>query len=373
MPTGGDMLPTMLGVRPGRLDVAFAVLLTAAGVALMAANVADPEVQAPPLAAPAFVLVTLPLLWRSAAPLAALAAAALAIGAHVALFGSVVRCGIVFPLEFILVFAAGARLPRREALVGLALGLTGVTVMTLDDIQVGPDVLPFFAPLTAAVWGLGRVVHSRSALVAELESRTAELRRTRDDRARLEVATDRARLSVELDRLLQRRLDELAGLAVPTADPDAAVARFEAIEHRSRQTLDEMRAMVGVLRDDDLDAPTAPQPTLRHLESLLRGGRLDVEGSPRVLPAGVELSAYRVVEHLLAALEDADDVSVRVRFGDDALEIVVAGPLRRHGAADTALERARERVELHHGTFVTTTDHGRAQAVAQLPVALAGV
>jgi hypothetical protein len=98
-----------------------------------------------------------------------------------------------------------------------------------------------------------------------------------------------------------------------------------------------------------------------------------VEGSPRVLPAGVELSAYRVVEHLLAAIEDAGDVRVVVRFGDDALELVVTGPLRRHGAADTALERARERVELHHGTFVATTDRGRAEAIAQLPVALAGV
>jgi signal transduction histidine kinase len=370
------MLSRVLGVGPGRMDVAFAVLLSAGGTVLMAMNVADQKVHASWLVVPAFLAVTLPLLWRSTAPLLALLITAIAIGLNVALFGTVVRCGIVFPVTFVLVFAAAARLPRGEALQGLALGLLGVVLMTLDDGQVGPDVLPFFLPLTAAVWGLGRVVFGRNVLVAELESRTAELRRTRDDRARLEVATDRARLSVQLDRLLQRQLGELALMANPSrrdADADAAIARFEAIEDRSRRTLDEMRAMVGVLRHDDLDAPTAPQPTLRHLESLLHGARLEVEGSPRVLPAGVELSAYRVVEHLLAAIEDAGDVRVVVRFGDDALELVVTGPLRRHGAADTALERARERVELHHGTFVATTDRGRAEAIAQLPVALAGV
>lgn len=94
-------------------------------------------------------------------------------------------------------------------------------------------------------------------------------------------------------------------------------------------------------------------------------------GSPRVLPAGVELSAYRVVEHLLGALDDADGVEVTVRFADDALELTVAGPVRRRGDGTTAIERARERVELHHGTLVASTRGGRSETVAQLPV-LAG-
>jgi hypothetical protein len=138
-----------------------------------------------------------------------------------------------------------------------------------------------------------------------------------------------------------------------------------------------MRAVVGVLRDDNGAAPTAPAPTLEHLEALLcrargEGARLEVQGNPRVLPAGVELSAYRVVEQLLSVLDDADDVRVRIAFGDDALELAVAGPLRRRADAGSALERARERVELHRGTFRATTRHGRAEAVAQLPVALVG-
>jgi hypothetical protein len=132
-----------------------------------------------------------------------------------------------------------------------------------------------------------------------------------------------------------------------------------------------MRAVVGVLRHTDETAPTAPQPTLTHLEALLvrakgAGARLRVEGSPRVLPAGVELSAYRVVEHLLEALEDAEDVEVVVRFADAALELSVAGPARRRSEA--AIEKARERVELHRGTLTSSLRAGRTQAVAQLPL-----
>jgi hypothetical protein len=96
------------------------------------------------------------------------------------------------------------------------------------------------------------------------------------------------------------------------------------------------------------------------------GARLRVEGAPRALPAGVELSAYRVVEHLLDALRDEPDVEVTVRFADDALELSVAGPVRRRG--EQAIERARERVRLHDGTLEATTRDGRAEALVSLPL-----
>jgi signal transduction histidine kinase len=232
----------------------------------------------------------------------------------------------------------------------------------------------FVVPLAAAIWGVGRLVHSRGRMVGELEARTSELREARDERARLEVATDRARLSAELDELLQRRLGELARLADSgsrESDSHTAKARLAQIETESRRTLDEMRAVVGVLRHDEGDAPVAPQPTLTHLEAMLlraRGSdtRLKVDGNPRALPAGVELSAYRIVEHLLEALQDAPGVEVSVRFGSDALELTVAGPLRRRG--EEAIERARERVQLLSGTLETRTGDGRAEAVVSLPI-----
>jgi hypothetical protein len=94
---------------------------------------------------------------------------------------------------------------------------------------------------------------------------------------------------------------------------------------------------------------------------------LTIEGSPRALPAGVELSAYRIVEHLLAALDDAPGVDVCVRFADEAIELTVSGPARRGSSA--AIERARERAHLHRGTLEASVRDGRAQAVALLPLA----
>ena len=211
-------------------------------------------------------------------------------------------------------------------------------------------------------------------MAGELRARTTELKQARDDRARLEVANDRARLSAELDELLQRRLGDLARLADAGADPADPAATSETllrIENDSRRTLEEMRAVVGVLRDDEAGDLTTPPPTLTQLDALLvrakgAGARLTVEGRARALPPGVELSAYRVVEHLLDALEDSPDVEVAVRFADDSLELRVSGDLRRRSGP--AIERARERARLNHGELATTTDGGRTEALVSLPI-----
>jgi len=374
------MIRPMPTSRITLFDVILTAVVVSLGTLLMVYNVVDPDDGiAPPswVIVPLFLLVTVPVLWRRVAPLKATGAVAAGVAINVAA-AEAVRCGIVIPVVWLMVFAVGARLPLREALGGLGLGLVAMTLMSLNDGVLVLGDMPFFLVLTVGVWGIGRIVASRGRIVDELEVRAAELQRARDDRAQLEVATERTRLSTELDELLQRRLGELAVLAdtgAGQADSATATATLVEIETESRRTLDEMRAVVGVMRNEDATAPTAPQPTLTHLDALLvraKGSRsrLSVEGNPRVLPAGVELSAYRVVEHLLDALEDAGDVEVVVRFSDEALELAVTGSPRRR--ADAALERARERLALHRGHLTTSTRGGRSRAVAQLPVAVGG-
>jgi signal transduction histidine kinase len=371
------MMHTMgrTGERIGRLDIAIAVSLSALGLLLMYGNATDADVDASWLAMPVFLGVTVPLLWRRAAPLPAMGAVAAALAIHIALFGSVVRCGVVFPVVGVLVFTVAARFDRTTALWALAGGLAIIVGMGAAD-EAGFGVVTLLVPLTLFTFGLGRVAYARSRMVRELKDRTEELRAARDERARLEVATDRTRLSGELDVLLTRRLGELTRLAdagpAIAGDGAAATATLAQIEEASRATLEEMRELVGVLRDDD--APTAPQPTLTSLRALVLrdkgdAARLTVEGSPRVLPAGVELSAYRIVEHLLSALDDAPGVEVGVRFGEEALEIRVSGPAGRRGDVGAALSRARERAQLHRGTLDARTRGGRAEAIALLPVA----
>ena len=367
---------TSVGDPVGKRDIAIAAVVSLIALYYMGAEVGDDEINASVFAAPLFLLATIPLLWRRRAPLAALSATLCAVLLHAALFGTgVIRCGIVIPVLFLLAFAAAARLPGREALVGLALAEVAMVAMVLTDgAEDIVSALPLLMPLTAVLWGIGRVVHSRAEMVGVLEARTSELRDARDERARLEVAADRARLSTELDELLQRRLAELAELAeVGSAAGDSATATvaLAEIEREGRRTLNEMRAVVGVLRNESSDVPTIPQPALTQIDALLvrakgAGARLTVEGSPRVLPAGVELSAYRVVEHLLAALDEGPDVDLCVRFKDDALELSISGPARR--GSKTAIEQARERVQLQRGTLETTTRAGRSETLVSLPV-----
>jgi hypothetical protein len=375
----------MMRTMPGRRDYVIVTLLSAFAVWVMvesinAVNAPDRPADAEAVihiggllpqwtGVPLILLVTVPLLWRRSAPLAALAACCAGLLLNELLAGSeFLRCGVVLIAGLLFAFTTGSQTAGRAAWLGLFLSLALVFASTAIEIEMPMPV--FLTAVVGVTWALGRLVASRRRLAGELAARNAELRAARDERARLEVAADRARLSRELDELLQRRLGELARMAdheVP--DGDASTALLAEIERESRATLNEMRAAVGVLREGSADM--APQPTLTHLEALLvraKGGaaRLAVEGSPRVLPAAVELSAYRIVEHLLDALEDAPDVTVVVRFGDEALELAVSGPARRR--ALEAIERARVRAHLHSGTVEATVRGGRADARASLPV-----
>ncbi len=101
--------------------------------------------------------------------------------------------------------------------------------------------------------------------------------------------------------------------------------------------------------------------------------RLHVDGDQRDLPTGLELSGYRIVEHLLATLQDAPDVHVDVTlsFAEDALEITVAGPPRDGVDSQTALAGAREWVSLHGGRLRAEAHAGRSQTIVRLPLVTA--
>jgi signal transduction histidine kinase len=237
----------------------------------------------------------------------------------------------------------------------------------------GPFVLAF--PIVLIVFGIGRAVRHRTAMSAELRTRTLELQHLRDERAALEIAGDRARLSHQLDGLLQERLGHLTTAAESGQDLDAdsAKALFGSIETDSRATLDDMREIVGLLRGGDV--ALAPAPTVAHLDGLLArhiraDSRLTVAGDPRSLPATVELSVYRIVEHLMDILADQPEsrIEVGVRFDADALEIRVNGPVDRSADIKAAVARARERAKFLGGSLTVKVSRGHANAVAQLPL-----
>jgi hypothetical protein len=377
------------GIRP--VDWVLAGALTALGTWLMVEDVMFEDEHAASAIAegsmvhqmtshswvmvPVFALATLPVLWwrRSVITVTGIALGAMVL--HDLLFGWVTRCGAGLPLAFLLAYLGGVSVDRRRSWIMLGLTTLLTAAVLVVDATTGFEPIVLAFPIVLIVFGIGRAVRHRTAMSTELRARTIELRQLRDERVALQVTSDRARLSRQLDGLLQERLGQLTTAAESgkNLDPGSARALFESIESDSRATLDGMREIVGLLRGGDV--ALAPAPTVAHLDALLArhtsaDSRLTVAGDPRSLPAAVELSAYRVVEHLVNILADQPDshIEVGVHFDDDALEIRVNGPVDRTADVKAAVARAKERVKFLGGSLDVKVSRGHANAVAQLPV-----
>jgi signal transduction histidine kinase len=321
--------------------------------------------------------MTIPVAWERRNPLAAAAAVAVGAALNELLIGPMVRCGPGLPAVFVIAFFAATRLDRRRLAAAAALCLAAVSLQSFYDPNLGASFLVAGVPIVLASCLAGLLARSRARAAATLRERNAELREQREQTAQLAVAADRARVAADLDDFLRDRITAMAtaaeaGRELITADPDAAQGAFAEVENSGRATLAQMREVVGTLRHERL---TAPQPVLAELGSLLESAttsdaRLRVEGSPRLLPAGLELSAYRIVEHLLAALQDEPGarIDVLVRFAPDALELDVAGPVGRHADPAAAFSVARERVALLGGTLRIDTSAARWAALVKLPL-----
>jgi hypothetical protein len=171
-----------------------------------------------------------------------------------------------------------------------------------------------------------------------------------------------------------RQLIELASAERPV-DPERT---FGEIERIARESLNELRGLLGVLRSDERGR-RAPNPTLAELDTLLAearaGGRLvdfDVEGERRPLPHGLELAAYRAVQHALVAVrgEAGQPVTVHLRYLPAAVDVEVRGRRIDGGGAAASVAAARERVIAYGGTFSSKSDFPSLRVLrVHLPIA----
>jgi signal transduction histidine kinase len=201
------------------------------------------------------------------------------------------------------------------------------------------------------------------------ERRVQFAERERDLAAREAVVEERARIARELHDAIAHNVSMMVVQAgaerrVLGAGRGSTWEVLETIEQIGRGALTEMRRLVGMLRSEHAD-PLAPQPGLGDLPTLCaqvgEAGlpvRLEIEGEPRELPVGIELSAYRIVQEALTnALKHAGEASatVHVRYGANSLglEIVDNGGGGRTPVASGGhgLVGMRERVALYGGRF----------------------
>ncbi len=367
-------------------DILAAAALTAVVIAVGAGllHTSGPHVDAG--AAAGAVAMTAPVAWRRPAPLAVAAVLAAAALLNGLVFGPLVRCGVALPALFLVAFAVGARCERKPSATGLTLCVAALIAEGLYDPHIGLPGLTFIVPVLVAFFAAGRLVRARNETAATLRLSSVKLRRQREQTARLAVIADRAQISTDLERTLHARIDGIAdaaaaGLDVLDADHGAARQVMVSIEQDGRQALQHMREILGTLRDraprepDQLAGPAEPQPTLALLPQLLArtttaAARLTIDGSQRTLPAGLELSGYRIIEHLLQALDDSPEaaVEVRLRFCPDALELYVSGPPSAGADLRAVLAAATERASLHSGVVRQWLDGRTCHAMARLPL-----
>ncbi|MFC8518512.1 sensor histidine kinase [Streptomyces sp. NPDC057257] len=242
------------------------------------------------------------------------------------------------------VAATGARWASRLA---LATGLAAAAVAQLrwpneQSSALGNLAIVIFQTVPFALaWVLGDSIRTRRAYFAQLEERNARLEKEREAQAKVAVAAERARIARELHDVVAHNVSVMvvqadgAAYVLDTA-PDQAKKALETISSTGRQALAEMRRLLGVLRTGEHKevGEYVPQPDVEQIDELIEQCRTSglpvdfkVEGTPRPLPSGVELTAYRIVQEALTNTRKHGGpntgASVRLVYFDDGLGLLV--------------------------------------------------
>jgi signal transduction histidine kinase len=325
------------------------------------------------------------LLVRTRAPVAALSV----VCALVAVVGLVHDPPTLLPAALVAVLAVAER--RRWPVVAAAAGLAagavfGGAILAGSRIDAAPTLAVLASFAAVSVFGLWW--QARASLRAESSARVLQAERERELVAERGLVEERARIARELHDVIAHHVGLLVVQAgslqatMPADHPDRGLV--ESMAATGREALAEMRRLVGLLRPLDEVAERTPQPGLADLASLAERAQMSgldlelvVEGAPRPLPAGIDLSAYRIVQEAVTnALRHAGSAhtQVLVRYRPDGLELLVeddGGDAARANHAPEpgegrGLAGMRERVAMLGGELVAAPSAAGGFAVHAL-------
>lgn len=362
---------------PLKVDTVLAVALLVVGVITVFSQELDDGMTEPTAAsAVTIVVVTAPVAVRRRLPLLAVSLASAGILAHI---GADWPEGSLPLTAMLLTYSVAAYDTPRAAGAGLCAVYATLIVLAFTDAP-GLDAVGIVGNMAIFTvwWVIGIALRARRDTL-EAQVRAAEERANveRQSAARA-LAEERLRIAQELHDVVAHSMSVIAvqagvGAHVLTDRPEQARAALEAISATSRGTLTEMRRLLGVLRNDEGERSDVPAPGLRDLPSLVDDVRkagvpvsLTVTGAPdypddgttECAHAGVELSAYRVVQEALTnVIKHAgapSKVDVMIRYLPGGLDVEVADDGRGAVAYSATpgghgLLGMRERVELWGG------------------------
>jgi signal transduction histidine kinase len=273
-----------------------------------------------------------PLVWRRRAPVPVW----LVTGAAAAGYGIGDYPDRLLPLGplvalYTVVQGRSRRVVAVIAVMSLALAEASAAAAGDSDAR---DYL-FGALLVGLTVVLAEQQRTRRAYLAEVEARAAQLAQARDAEGRHAVQDERVRIARELHDVVAHHVSMVVvqAEAASVAATPAVRTALEAIADTARSALMELRRLLGVLRNSDDRVALAPQPGIAQLNSLVRqvssAGlpvELRMEGEMPAVPAGIDLSVFRIVQEALTnALRHAGPARacVTVRYRGDHLEVEV--------------------------------------------------
>jgi signal transduction histidine kinase len=285
---------------------------------------------------------------------------------------------------------------RSVAIAGI-----GITVLTVVWLVAARDIEPrealgwVFFRIGASVMSaaLGESVRTRRVIATEAVARAELAERTREEEARARVDAERLRIAREVHDTVAHAIAIInvqAGVTAHVLDrrPERARETLEAIEQTSSQALQEMRTILGVLRDDDRGR--VPHPGLGQVDELAARAReagLDIKVEtatpPEPLPTAVDSAVYRIVQEAITNVirhVGPTRVTVTIDHRPDAVEVRVvdegtraARPDGRPAEPGRGILGMRERCALLGGQLDAGPRPGRGYAVtARLPLVPTG-
>jgi signal transduction histidine kinase len=317
----------------------------------------------------AVLAVATPFLARRRHPVATLVASGVAVGVASFVDNNLLKHPFVsFLFGLTIAFRFGMRPRRLQSAAGLAFTVGIAGLVELADPHGGSTGSFAWDAITFTVaWIIGFAVGEKYREVDLAKERAERAEREREERARLAVADERARIARELHDVVGHSVSVMTVQASAVRrrledDQDRVREALEVVERTGREALAEMRRMVGVLRHPEESPALAPQPSLEQLERLVEHTReaglpveLRIEGDPVPLPAGIDLTAYRLVqEGLTNAIKHAGAkrAEVLVRYADGRVELTVSDDGRGTGDGDGGghgLVGMRERISVYGG------------------------
>jgi signal transduction histidine kinase len=258
-------------------------------------------------------------------PRVALIVAVVALGCYL---GRRYPDGPIYLAGMFVLFSLGWHAPRRTAVSGAGLLVVSLAAVALTA-RSGLTVLPLiFAGWAVAAVVLGEALRNRRVYLEGVRERTRSLELTRVEQGRRRIAEDRLRIARDLHdsvghAMAMINVQAAAGAHVADQRPEAAKQALVAIQQASGDVLDELTAMLSVLRADGESAERMPMPGIAQIRRLVETSgsarlrtRAVIEGRTQDVPEAVGIAAYRIVQESLTNVirhAGATHVQVTVR------------------------------------------------------------